>query len=50
MFDENRSLFLRGLSFFHSWLPFLLIFLVKRLGSTTASPCWPGRLESGVCA
>lgn len=32
MFDENRSLFLRGLSFFHGWLPFLLIFLVKRLG------------------
>lgn len=32
MFDENRSLFLRGLSLFHGWLPFLLIFLVKRLG------------------
>ena len=32
MFDENRSLLLRGLSFFHGWLPFLLIFLVKRLG------------------
>ena len=32
MFDPNRSLFLRGLSFFHGWLPFLLIFLVKRLG------------------
>ena len=32
MFDENRSLFLRGLSFFHGWLPFLLLYLVKRLG------------------
>lgn len=32
MFDPNRSLFLRGLSFFHFWLPFLLVFLVKRLG------------------
>ncbi|MBD2766525.1 hypothetical protein IC235_01300 [Hymenobacter sp. BT664] len=32
MFDPNRSLFLRGLSFFHGWLPFLLVFLVKRLG------------------
>ena len=32
MFDPNRSLFLRGLSFFHGWLPFLLLFLVKRLG------------------
>ena len=32
MFDPNRSLFLRGLSFFHGWLPFLLLFLLKRLG------------------
>ncbi|WBO85302.1 membrane-associated protein [Hymenobacter yonginensis] len=32
MFDENRSLFLRGLSFFHGWLPFLLVYLVRRLG------------------
>ena len=32
MFDPNRSLFLRGLSFFHGWLPFLLLFSVKRLG------------------
>ena len=32
MFDPNRSLFLRGLSFFHGWLPFLLLFMVKRLG------------------
>ncbi|KAF0174930.1 MAG: hypothetical protein FD161_3472 [Limisphaerales bacterium] len=32
MFDERRSLFLRGLSLFHGWLPFLLLFLVRRLG------------------
>ena len=32
MFDEHKSLFLRGLSLFHGWLPFLLIFLVKRTG------------------
>jgi hypothetical protein len=32
MFDGNRSLFLRGLSFFHGWLPFLLWYLVARLG------------------
>ena len=32
MFDPSRPLFLRGLSFFHGWLPFLLIFLVARLG------------------
>ncbi len=32
MFDPGHSLFLRGLSFFHGWLPFLLVFLVARLG------------------
>ena len=32
MFDTHRSLFLRGLSFFHGWLPFLLIYLVAKLG------------------
>ncbi len=32
MFDQNRSLFLRGLSLFHGWLPFLLIWLVAKLG------------------
>jgi hypothetical protein len=32
MFDANRPLFLRGLSFFHGWLPFLLLFLIARLG------------------
>ncbi len=32
MFDGQKSLFLRGLSFFHGWLPFLLLFLLKRLG------------------
>jgi hypothetical protein len=32
MFNENRPLFLRGLSLFHGWLPFLLIYLVWRTG------------------
>lgn len=32
MFDENKSLFLRGLSLFHGWLPFLLFYLVRKLG------------------
>lgn len=32
MFDEQRPLYLRGLSLFHGWLPFLLLFLVSRLG------------------
>jgi hypothetical protein len=32
MFDAKLPLFLRGISFFHGWLPFLLLFLVARLG------------------
>lgn len=32
MFDPGISLFARGLSFFHFWLPLLLIYFVRRLG------------------
>lgn len=32
MFDPKRPLYLRALSLFHGWLPFLLLFLVRRLG------------------
>ena len=32
MFKHENSLFLRGLSLFHGWLPFLLAFLAWRLG------------------
>ncbi len=32
MFDPKYPLFVRGLSLFHGWLPFLLIWLVWRLG------------------
>lgn len=32
MFDEGISLFARGLSFFHFWLPLLLLYLLWRLG------------------
>lgn len=32
MFDPSLPLFVRGLSSFHGWLPFLLIWLVARLG------------------
>lgn len=32
MFDETLPLHLRALSLFHGWLPFLLVFLVMRLG------------------
>lgn len=43
MFDERLPLFLRGLSFFHGWLPFLLLFLVARLGyDHRAAKAWIG--------
>ena len=32
MFDPKLSLFTRGLSFFHFWLPILLLWLLRRLG------------------
>lgn len=32
MFRDSISLFARGLSLFHGWLPFLLIYLVYRIG------------------
>jgi hypothetical protein len=32
MFKPEQSLFVRGLSTFHGWLPFLLLWLVWRLG------------------
>src|SRR3974377_190283 len=41
MFAADHSLFLRGLSFFHGWLPFLLVYLVWRLGyDGRALPAW----------
>jgi hypothetical protein len=32
MFNPKRPLFLRGLSLFHGWLPFMLIYMVGKLG------------------
>jgi hypothetical protein len=41
MFNEKSSLFLRGLSLFHGWLPFLLFYLVRKLGyDKRAALCW----------
>ncbi|MEO9933896.1 hypothetical protein [Rhodopirellula bahusiensis] len=43
MFDPGISLFARGLSFFHFWLPMLLIYLVWRLGyDRRAFVAWTG--------
>jgi hypothetical protein len=32
MFKHENSLFLRGLSLFHGWIPFLLLYLVWKTG------------------
>ncbi len=43
MFDERRSGFLRGLSLFHGWLPFFLLYLVHKLGySSKGLFTWTG--------
>jgi hypothetical protein len=49
MFDTRSSLFLRGLSLFHGWLPFLLCYLVFRLGyDRRALKVWTA-LAGGLC-
>src|SRR5277367_5074923 len=49
MFDTHLSLFLRGLSLFHGWLPFLLCYLVFRLGyDRRALKAWTA-LACGLC-
>jgi hypothetical protein len=41
MFKDENSLFLRGLSLFHGWLPFLLAYLVWMLGyDRRGFPAW----------
>lgn len=43
MFVSQHSIFLRGLSLFHGWLPFLLAFLVWKLGyDRRALVAWTG--------
>jgi hypothetical protein len=41
MFVPTSSLFLRGLSLFHGWIPFLLLYLVAKLGyDRRGLPAW----------
>jgi len=48
MFDHKLSLFTRGLSLFHGWLPLLLIWLLARLGyDKRALFAWTG-LATGL--
>jgi len=43
MFDSTHSLFLRLLSLFHGWLPFLLLYLIWRIGyDRRALASWTG--------
>jgi len=45
MFDPEISLFVRGLSLFHGWLPFLLLWLVSRMGYDQKA--WKAQI--GIC-
>src|ERR1700722_10797641 len=48
MLDSGIPLFTRGLSLFHGWLPFLLVWLLGRLGyDKRALPAWGG-LATGL--
>lgn len=49
MFNPRHSRFLRGLSLFHGWLPFLLLYVVRRLGyDRRALGAWTA-LAWGLC-
>jgi hypothetical protein len=45
MFDPEILLFVRGLSLFHGWLPFLLLWLVSRMGYDRNA--WKAQI--GIC-
>ena len=47
MFNADHSLFLRLLSLFHGWLPFLLLYLVWRIGYDPRA-FWPWTLLAWV--
>jgi hypothetical protein len=49
MFNAKLPLFLRGLSLFHGWLPFLLCYLVFRLGYDRRALKWWTILACGLC-
>jgi len=51
MFDASSPLVLRRLSLFHGWLPFLLVYLVFRLGyDRRALMAWTGIAWSAMLA
>jgi hypothetical protein len=49
MFNAKYPLFLRGLSFFHGWLPFLLCYLVYRMGYDRRALKWWTVLACALC-
>ena len=46
MFDARHSLFLRGISLFHGWLPMLLVWLILQLGYDRRAL----RIQTVVCS
>lgn len=49
MFDGQKPLYLRGLSLFHGWLPWLLVFLTARLGYDRRAFSGWSLLAAGLC-
>jgi hypothetical protein len=48
MFDANESLFLRGLSTFHFWLPLMLLWMTWRLGYDGRALRWQTVVMAGT--
>lgn len=49
MFDEELPLYLRGLSLFHGWLPWLLLFAMARVGYDRRALKGWSALAAGLC-
>jgi len=49
MLDQGRPLYLRGLSLFHGWLPFLLVYLVAKVGYDRRAFAGWTALAWGLC-
>lgn len=49
MYNENLPLYLRSLSLFHAWFPFLLFYLVKKVGYDQRAVYPQFILSNGVC-
>jgi hypothetical protein len=49
MYNENLPVYLRSLSLFHAWFPFLLFYLLKRIGYDQRALCYQLVLSNSLC-